>query len=76
MRCARMTGEKSRMPASNSSREISSKLSMHHPKLPLLIRKYQLCCALKKHQHFQAAVSRGDILAALLSAVSPVILHA
>lgn len=76
MQYTRMTREKSRVPALNISCEINSKLLLHHPKLLLLIRKYQLCYALKKHQHFQAAISQGDILAALLSAVSLVILHA
>lgn len=49
-----MQERKSRMPASNVSCEINSKLLMHHPKFPL-IRKYQPCYALKKHQHFPSS---------------------
>jgi len=71
----RTTREKSRLPALNTSCEISSKLLTHHPKRPLLIRKHQLGYALKKHQHFQAALSQGGVLAALLSAMSLVISH-
>lgn len=66
MHYVRMTEEKSRMLASNIY-EITSKLLMHHPKLPL-IRKHQLCYALKSTSVFQAVTSQRDTSAALLSA--------
>lgn len=63
------------MPALNIC-DVDSKLLMHHPESPLLIRKYQPGHALKKHPPFPAVFSQGDILAALLSAAPLVTSHA